>query len=485
MRKLYYLLTILFLFSGINISAQQKSITISSGKKSIYINNAPKLKITAVRLIDDNGNNAIDAGENCKIFVEVSNTGKSTAKAVNVLTVRKSGLSESLSFAPNTYIGNIAPKESKTVEIQLSGGISLKDGMATLEFIAQEANNYDSPPREFDLQVKSKNVPLAINWYYPVMDNTTVNEAKYTIKACIASSKAIVSVNIYVNGQKLPDERGFKLASSNTCKNYLEREIELQKGENRVKIEVENINSKISSTEKIITYSDVQYEHRLALVIGNSNYKRSPLKNPKNDAHAMAEALRKLNFEVIEVLDGDKKTMKQSLREFSDKLEQQKGVGLFYYAGHGLQVKGENYLVPVNNDIKEEYDVPDECIGVNTVLAYLESSGTRMNIVILDACRDNPFFASSTRSMSQGLAQIYAPGSGSIIAFATAPGSVAQDGSGENGLYTQELLKAIQTPGLEIGMVFRKVLTNVKKLSGGKQIPWTNSSIEGEFYFSK
>jgi hypothetical protein len=484
MNKLVILFLLVILGNSFT-KAQEKSITINSGKKSIYINNAPKLRITAIKLLDENGNGYADAGENCKFIVEVSNTGKSTAKAVNILAQIKNGKNESLSFTPGTYIGNIPTKESKTIEIPLTSGVSLEDGQITFSFIAQEANNYDSPPRDFDIQVKAKNVPLAINWYYPVMDNTTVNEAKYTLKACILSSKAIVAVNVYVNGEKLQTTRGFKLAGTSTCNNYLEQEIELKKGENRIKIEVENINSKISSTEKIINYTDVEYEHRLALVIGNSNYKTAPLKNPKNDAHAMAEALRKLNFEVIEVLDGDKKTMKQALRDFSDKLDQQKGVGLFYYAGHGIQIKGDNYLVPVNNDIKEAYDVPDECIGVNTVLAYLESSGTRMNIVILDACRDNPFFASSTRSMSQGLAQIYAPGSGSIIAFATAPGSVAQDGSGENGLYTQELLKAIQTPGLEIGMVFRKVLTNVKKLSGGKQIPWTNSSIEGEFYFSK
>jgi len=479
------LIIVLIFFTAENIWTQEKSITISSGKKSIFIDNAPKLIISSVRLIDENGNNTADAGENCKFVIEVSNLGKSTAKAVSVLAKITGGITESLSFTPNTYIGNIAPHDSKTIEIQLASGISLKDGIATFEFIAQEANNYDSKPKNFDVEVKAKDVPLAVNWYYPVLDKTTVNESKYTLKACILSSKPIMSVEIYVNNKKIENTRGFKLLSSTTCNHYLEQEIELEKGTNSIKIVVKNTNDSVVSEERIINYTEVEYEHRLALVIGNSNYKSAPLKNPRNDAHAMAEALRKLNFEVIEVLDGDKKTMKEALRSFSDQLEKYKGVGLFYYAGHGIQVKGENYLVPVHHDIKEEYDVPDEAINVNTVLAYMESSGTRMNIVILDACRDNPFFTRSTRSSTRGLAQIYAQGSGSIIAFATAPGSVAQDGSGENGLYTQELLKAIQTPGLEIGMVFRKVLTSVKKLSGGKQIPWTNSSIEGEFYFIK
>ena len=485
MKKFIYSVLLLIFFSGLNLSAQEKSITINSGKKSIFINNAPKLMISSVALIDENGNKAADAGEKCKLIVEVSNSGKSTAKAVSVVALIQKGISESLSFTPNNYIGNIAQNESKTVEISISSGISLEDGTASFKLVAQEANNYDSPPKMFDLRVKSKDVPLAVNWYYPVMEQTTVNKANYTIKACILSSKPIMKADVYINNQKIENTRGFKLLKSTNCNNYIEKEITLQKGENRVKIVVQNTESTISSEERIITYSDVEYEHRLALVIGNSNYKSAPLKNPRNDAHAMAEALRNLNFEVIEILDGDKKTMREALRSFSDKLDEYKGVGLFYYAGHGIQVKGDNYLVPVHHDIKEEYDVPDEAINVNTVLAYMESSGTRMNIVILDACRDNPFFTRSTRSASRGLAQIYAQGSGSIIAFATAPGSVAQDGSGENGLYTQELLKAIETPGLEIGMVFRKVLTSVKKLSSGKQIPWTNSSIEGEFYFSK
>ena len=176
--------------------------------------------------------------------------------------------------------------------------------------------------------------------------------------------------------------------------------------------------------------------------------------------------------------------MRDSIREFRNRMKKDRGVGLFYYAGHGVQVKGENYLIPVKHEIQEEFDVQDEAIRVSTVLAYMQDANTRMNIVILDACRDNPF-ARSMRSGTRGLATIYAEGSGSIIAYATAPGSTASDGSGENGLYTQELLKAINTPNLEIGMVFRRVLGNVQKISKGKQIPWTNSSLVGEFYFIK
>jgi len=485
--KTQILIIVLFIFAHtLSVNAQEKTVVISSNKKTIQFNNAPALKITTVSLFDENGNRIADAEEKCKFIIELSNKGKSPAKAVSVLIQVVNGNSESLSFAPTTYIGNIAINETKNIEIPFTSGISLKDGVVGFKFTAQEANNYDSKPTNFDVKIKAKNVPLAINWQYPIMSKTMVSENKYTIKACVLSSKPIVNVNVYVNGNKIEDTRAFKLIKSQNCNNFLEQEITLKEGENKIKITVQNSETTFESEEKILSLVKHEYEHRLALIIGNSNYKSSPLRNPKNDAHAMAKALSELNFEVIEVLDGDKKTMKQSLRNFSDKLNKYHGVALFYYAGHGIQVKGDNYLVPVNHDIKEEFDVPDEAVRVNTVLAYMESSGTRMNIVILDACRDNPFFTRSTRSGNNvGLAQIYAEGSGSIIAFATAPGSVAQDGAGNNGLYTQELLKAIKTPGLEIGMVFRRVLTSVKKISTGKQVPWTNSSIEGEFYFSK
>jgi len=485
--KTKILITLTFIFVYIlGINAQEKTVIISSSKKTISFNNAPELQIKTIRLLDENGNRVADAEESCKFILEITNKGKSTAKAVNILTQIVNGVNESLSFAPSTYIGNIAINEIKNIEISITSGVSLKDGTVGFKFTAQEANNYDSKPINFDLKIKAKDVPLAINWQYPIMARTMVNEDKYTIKACIVSSKPIVNAEVYVNNKKIKDVRAFKLIKSKTCNHFLEKEITLQEGDNKIKIIVQNSETTLVSKEMTLSLIKESYEHRLALVIGNSKYKSSPLRNPKNDAHSMAKALANLNFEVIEVLDGDKKTMKQSLRDFSDKLNEYHGVALFYYAGHGIQVKGDNYLVPVNHDIKEEYDVPDEAINVNTVLAYMESSGTRMNIVVLDACRDNPFFTRSVRSGSnRGLAQIYAEGSGSIIAFATAPGSVAQDGKGNNGLYTQELLKAIKTPGLEIGMVFRRVLTSVKKLSTNKQIPWTNSSIEGEFYFLK
>jgi len=472
--------TILIISLMLKLNAQD----IKSGKKTIKFNNAPQLVIKNISLVDENNDQVADAEENCFLKLTVENTGKSPAKTVNIKTKIIGGITDALSFEKSVYVSNIAIGEKKEVKIPFTSGISLKDGITTIEFIALEANNYDSKPADFDLKVQAKQVALAVNWYYPVMPNTTINEATYTIKACILSSKPVSKVSVYVNEQLITDSRAFKLIKTNTCDYYLEQEINLQKGKNTIKIIATNSKTTISSELRNIDFTEVAYEHRLALIIGNSKYKSAPLRNPENDAASMAEALRGLNFEVIEILNGDKEAMRKGIRDFYTRLNENRGVGLFYYAGHGIQVKGENFLVPIKHDIQEEYEVADRTIRVNSVLLAMENSGTRMNIVILDACRDNPY-ARSMRSGSRGLAQIYAEGSGSIIAYATAPGSTASDGEGKNGLYTQELLKAINTPGLEIGMVFRRVLTNVKRQSSGKQLPWTNSSIEGEFYFVK
>lgn len=221
-------------------------------------------------------------------------------------------------------------------------------------------------------------------------------------------------------------------------------------------------------------------QRRTALVIGNSNYKSSPLENPTNDARAMSKALKALGFEVTELLNGDRNSMIRAIRGFGDRLKQG-GVGLFYYAGHGVQVGGENYLVPINAKIEQEPDVELESVRVTRVMAEMDKANNGLNIVILDACRNNPF-ARSFRSLSKGLAQMQAP-VGTLLAYATAPGSVAADGEGKNGLYTSQLLRAMNTPGAKVEDVFKKVRRGVRKKSNGRQVPWESTSIEGDFYF--
>jgi len=223
-----------------------------------------------------------------------------------------------------------------------------------------------------------------------------------------------------------------------------------------------------------------QPEKRTALVIGNAAYASGTLRNSINDARAMAKVLGDLSFEVTLRENLDQKQMKREIQAFGEKL-QEGGVGLFYFAGHGVQVNGRNYIIPVSAAIEHENQVEYEAVDMSAVLSEMDYARNRMNIVIMDACRDNPF-ARSFRSMSQGLASIDAP-TGTLIAYATAPGSVANDGEGENGVYTGELIKAMVRPGLKIEDVFKRVRSAVREATGGKQVPWESSSLEGDFYF--
>jgi formylglycine-generating enzyme required for sulfatase activity len=225
---------------------------------------------------------------------------------------------------------------------------------------------------------------------------------------------------------------------------------------------------------------EMRQEQRIALVIGNAAYSEAPLKNPVNDARAMAAVLKTCGFEVITRLNSDKQSMFESIREFGRRI-QNGGVGLFYYAGHGMQVQGRNYLVPVDTDIKAEDEVEFQCIDADLVLRKMESASNRVNIVVLDACRNNPF-ARSFRSAARGLGQMDAA-TGSILAYATAPGMVAADGEGDNGLYTEALLNYIARPGLRIEQVFKSVRRDIVQGTGRAQIPWESSSLTGEFYF--
>ena len=220
---------------------------------------------------------------------------------------------------------------------------------------------------------------------------------------------------------------------------------------------------------------------RIALVIGNSGYVYSPLKNPVNDAKAMAAALKELGFDVMLVLNAGQEQMETAIDQFGRQLLSGNQVGLFYFAGHGVQVDGANYLIPVDAVIKRQSDVRYKAVNIGQVLGAMGDAKDNLNIVILDACRDNPL-PRSFRSASRGLARVEGP-KGTIIGFATSPGSVAADGEGDNGLYTKHLLGNMREAGLSIEQVFKKVLQGVDQETSGQQIPWTESSFTGDFSF--
>ena len=220
---------------------------------------------------------------------------------------------------------------------------------------------------------------------------------------------------------------------------------------------------------------------RVALVIGNSQYATSPLKNARNDATAMADRLKRMGFDVVMKLDATKNDMDDAINGFGTKLRAQNGIGVFYFAGHGAQLNWRNYLVPVDAAIANAGDLQKQAVDLSTILDSLSFARNPVNLVILDACRDNPFGASIALEQ-KGLSQVDAP-PGTLLAYATAPGNVAADGAGTNGLYTQHLLREMQAADAKVEDVFKRVRLSVRRESRGQQIPWESTSLEHDFYF--
>ena len=239
--------------------------------------------------------------------------------------------------------------------------------------------------------------------------------------------------------------------------------------------------------------STVADERQVALVIGNAAYRVGALKNPVNDAQAVAGALRGLGFEVALRENTSLRDMIEAFRQFSLSARTAR-VRVVFYAGHGVQVKGRNYLLPVDTEIRGEDEVPAKSADLNELLERLGGMQQGINIVILDACRNNPFsgavvvgpdgrrlkFRGATPA---GLAPVEAP-LGSMVAFSTAPGGVALDNPSEkNSLYTKHLLGFMQSPGLPVEMLFKQVRLSVARETGRVQVPWESSSLTGDFCF--
>jgi hypothetical protein len=216
--------------------------------------------------------------------------------------------------------------------------------------------------------------------------------------------------------------------------------------------------------------------------MGNAAYQyTAPLQNPVHDAQDMARVLTDLQFHVLLKTDATLETMADAIFAFGEQLKGG-GVGLLYYSGHGLQVKGENYLIPIDAHVMREDDIKRKTINARDILDKMDEAKSHLNLVFLDACRNNPF-PRSVRAVSRGLAGMNAP-TGTLLVFATNPDNVASDGAERNGTYTKHLLHYLTQPGLEVGMMLRKIRTAVKEETGGQQVPWENGSIEGEFYFT-
>ncbi len=327
-----------------------------------------------------------------------------------------------------------------------------------------------------------RNNPAEIKVTSPVLNRSygdqVVKESSVTVEGKIEGQDKITQV--FINDEKA------ELSFDGTFRSN----INLVPGKNRVRISAQNtqsqviskdvyLNSEPAAEKNLLPPNANKYNKRVALVIGNADYTATAkLRNTLNDAKAITATLKTLGFEVITIENGNYETMKNAIYAFGDRI-QDVDVSMFFYAGHGLEVDGINYLVPVDANIQSHIDIKQKCIpltGVSNTMEFANDEG--LNMIILDACRNNPFPAG--KRGGAGLARVNAP-SGTLIAYATDPGSVASDGEGTNGLYTGELIKQLKV-SQRIEDIFMHTRNNVEQLSGGKQRPWEEARLKGIFY---
>lgn len=332
----------------------------------------------------------------------------------------------------------------------------------------------------------------AITWQYPLSNNTTTSTASLELKACVETAETIKEYTLLQNGQRLSISRGLMPRKADDCLNVFNQTVMLKNGENTFQLVAQTAKGEVKSsvfniifdknsrpTEPIAT--ETKIEKRIALVIGNADYTEgSKLKNPVNDANLITQTLKSLGFRVMQFNNLKKTDFERAIRDFSTALADY-NVALFYYAGHGVQVDGENYLLPVDAKLQDKRDVRFEAVKVRFAIEEFENHPDNVNIVILDACRNNPF-----RSWARGGSEGFKPMNigGTLVAFATAPDATASDGTGSNGLYTEELAKQmlINQP---LEAVFRETRRAVLSRSSRTQNPQEWSQLTQSFYFKK
>ena len=234
-------------------------------------------------------------------------------------------------------------------------------------------------------------------------------------------------------------------------------------------------------TFSALNLAQAQQLVRYALVIGNDNYATSKLENAVSDARLVGQALQDVGFKVTRLENATQEQMLGAIERLQANLESIKGVGLFYYAGHGVQVRGENYLIPINVSMQQEEVVRSRGVNTQEIIDRMSASKNSLNMIFLDACRNDPY-ARGRRSASSGLARLDAA-LGMLIAFSTSPGAVAEDGQGSNSPFAKHLASTLKQPGLKVEDVLKRVRTNVREETRGRQVTWDNSAIEGDFYF--
>ena len=372
----------------------------------------------------------------------------------------------------------LVPNESGTFQIEKN--LNFSPGENQIYLVATNAEG--ATKSEIRYFTNPMAVAPVISWITPSTPNVIVGTESMSVTACIKSPSDLRSVRLLVNGSIFSEDNVFTPSTSGDCNYTWTGSPVLRTGDNSIFIIATNTAGSTTSERRTIKFEAALAEKRIALVFGNSEYKTgAPLKNPVNDANLMEGTLKELGFEVIKRLNVNKAQMEAAIREFTEKLPNY-NVALFYYAGHGNQVDGRNYLIPVDANLQKPSDCQWEAINVDLIVAQFEKFQDNTNIVILDACRNNPYTAWARGGDAGFRAMNFS--SGTIIGFATSEGATAADGKGANGLYTEELVKQMATPQ-SIMNVFMNTRSQVRKLSNGAQTPTEWNKLNGDFFFKK
>ena len=451
----------------------------------------PSFNIVNLSYANKNRNPHLDGKEDGTIRFYVKNTGTILLQELKVILNMPDSV-QGITCDKHQTIKQIRLGDSALVVIPITADEKLKDGEVLFKIYVSDPNSDSTRIAQLIIPTKAPLKTPLFKWVNPKAPVDSVDFSVVKITGVLKTISDITGLRVYINGQVPDDNKSFEvLATENLNEFRIERTVVLNECNNEIKIEARNDEGTTVSDTRIINYSVQKIDHtyverRLALVIGNANYINSnALRNPINDAEAVSSALRDVGFTVLKYLNADLKTMKKAMDLFGEKL-QEYNVGLFYYAGHGMQVKGNNYLIPIDASLKVEQDVDYDCIDAGRLLGKMEAAGSKTNIVILDACRDNPFARSwEGRSIGKGeagLAFMNAP-SGTIIAYATSPGKIAADGTGKNGIYTEAVLKYIKVPSIPIEDFFKYVRVEVENKTNKTQTPWESTSLKGNFFF--
>ena len=391
---------------------------------------------------------------------------------------------ESVSISVNgTQDRGIKTVNSSDNDLTINRTLTLNEGKNIIKVSVKNAAGTTQEEKTIVYRPQGGELPT-IEWLDFAV---TANKKEYQMKLGIKSKTKVEEVNVTVNGALT---RGFKPVPTDGYDLKVDRTLALSEGLNRIVVSARNGDG-IATSEKVITYQGINptpifHDKRIAFVVGNSHYSNSEmnLANPENDAKDVAEKLKGLGFEVILKLDATLETMDKELSSFKEKAKDY-DVAMFYYAGHGIQNKGVNYIIPTNIENLAEDNLKYKCVNMERVLDVMEDSQCKLKIVILDACRNDPVSRKWHRSAgTRGLSIMNAP-IGTIISFSTSPGSTALDGTGRNSPYTQAFLNTLDMPNLDVFHFFQKVGASVLDMTKKAQNPWLSVSFTGDFYFNK